>query len=114
MGLNPECVNPEWVLVMVLVVLAVVSFSGLSNGFVITSNTIRKPPPGPLEPPPGPPKPLPEPTRGLATRGLVPTEKMKESYKKKALTSFKMFLHVKSVFRGSKQRKFVREGFWRV
>ena len=33
----------------------------------------RKPPAGPSEPPPGLPKPLPEPTRGLPTRGLVPT-----------------------------------------
>merc|ERR1712078_4759 len=47
--------------------------SSLSNGFAITFATITKPPPGPPEPPPGPPKPVPEPTRGLATRGLVPS-----------------------------------------
>ena len=50
--------------------------AGGSGGPGGAFTTITKPPSGPPEPPPGAPKPVPEPTRGLATRGLVPTKRI--------------------------------------
>ena len=54
--------------------------TGRSSGKPLLLPVLKKPPPGPPEPPPGPPKPVPEPTRGLVTRGLVPTNQCSVSF----------------------------------